>query len=364
MKIAYFAPIYYDYIKQRPQHLAELLSKNHEVYYIEPTISAMRFWLKGGRSYQAYSHGISPKLNIIRANGLFTVHKSLEYFDVFNLNTVSEFRQLCDLVESCDLIWVGYSGWYSLIERFVSKKIVYDKMDDDSEIAKNPLLKKLLKDYEKKLIDCSAVVFVSCGKFYNDMVALKKKVYLIRNGVSIEFPFYNDKHKCKKAGEKRIFGYVGTISHWFDFDVLRIILDENENNEIIMVGPNQMPEFQHKRVRYVGVVAKEKLGSIISQFDVCLYPFKRTGLLDTINPVKIYEYLAMNKPVLAVASMETEVYEDKLWLYKNAEDIMRFLNKKEFKPFSSEIELRKFIEANSWESRTEKIEEILYQYIY
>ncbi len=44
MRILYFAPLYYDDMKQRPQQIAECLSARHEVFYVEPTISLIR-WL-------------------------------------------------------------------------------------------------------------------------------------------------------------------------------------------------------------------------------------------------------------------------------------------------------------------------------
>ena len=76
------------------------------------------------------------------------------------------------------------------------------------------------------------------------------------------------------------FGYVGTISHWFDFEVLHVILEANPNNEIVLVGNNMMPEMKHERVHYVAPVKKEQVAGIIEQFDVCLYNFKRNDLLD------------------------------------------------------------------------------------
>ena len=62
MKIAYFAPIYFDYLKQRPQHFAELLSKKHEIIYIEPTISLMKYLLKGGTSFHKIDYQVNPNL--------------------------------------------------------------------------------------------------------------------------------------------------------------------------------------------------------------------------------------------------------------------------------------------------------------
>lgn len=367
MKIAYFAPIYFDYLKQRPQHFAELLSKHHEVFYIEPTISFMRYVLKGGRSYKGIEYQLNPRLKVIRAGGGLTVHKSLDYFDVFNLNSISEYIQLEKMVELCDILWVGYPGWYNVISRFRNKKIVYDKMDEDSEIATNYFLKKNLKVKEKRLIEQSDLIFVSCQKFYDQINQNKRKVVLLRNGVpekvesittGLQTKIWKESEKKRFGLEsrKKIFGYVGTIGHWFDFDILDLILQANDENEIVLVGNNVMPEVKNERIHYIESVDKEKVPEIIAQFDVCLYNFKQNKLLDTINPVKIYEYLAMNKPVLAVDSIEIRQFGDKLMCYQSIAEVKKILSRKLEKPFSSDEERKEFIKSNSWECRVEQIE--------
>lgn len=98
---------------------------------------------------------------------------------------------------------------------------------------------------------------------------------------------------------------------------------------------------------------------MIEQFDVCLYNFKRNDLLDTINPVKIYEYLALNKPVLAVKSMETSQFGDRLMLYDKPEDVKKILLAGWNCPFRSEDELNEFVGGNSWESRVRLVERAL-----
>ena len=52
-------------------------------------------------------------------------------------------------------------------------------------------------------------------------------------------------------------------------------------------------------------------------------PIQKGPILDTINPVKIYEYLAVNKPVIAVRSRETEKFKDIILLYDNLRELER-----------------------------------------
>ena len=85
-------------------------------------------------------YDINSNLHIIKLDGKFTAHISLQVIDYFKLNTVSEKIQLSKIIENCDAIWVGYCGWYDIISNVNDKKIVYDKMDDDASITQNKLL--------------------------------------------------------------------------------------------------------------------------------------------------------------------------------------------------------------------------------
>lgn len=91
MRILYFAPIYFDDMKQRPQQIAECLARKHEVFYVEPTISLMRQLLKGGRSFLGGTVYRGSGLVRMRLNGILTLHKSLEILDLFGINSLSEY---------------------------------------------------------------------------------------------------------------------------------------------------------------------------------------------------------------------------------------------------------------------------------
>lgn len=361
MKILYFAPIYFDDMKQRPQQIAELLAYQHTVYYIEPTVSLMRQVLKGGRTCLGKKDKVSDKLKIIRLNGVATLHKSLEKYDYIGLNNISEVLQIKRFVAECDVIWVGYSGWYTVVRHFKNKKMIFDKMDEEDMLVSSKMLQCVLKKSKEELAAKSDYVIVTCQKFYEEMKKYGKKTVLVPNAVSKDFAAYAKTSSITYKAILKIkrVGYVGTISEWFDFEILDTILKLDSEVEIILVGRNHLPEYKHPRVKYAGIKKNEELPEIIMTFDICLYNFKKIPLLDTINPVKIYEYLAMNVPVLAVKSLETEALQDYLMLYEKKEDIKMILNGAVKRPFMIEEQRLQFIQNNSWNSRLEQINKIL-----
>lgn len=370
MKILYFAPIYFDDMKQRPQQLAECLAKEHTVYYVEPTISWVRWLLKKGTPCTGCSRKISRTLTVIRLDGSRTFHKSVEILDLAGCNNWSEYRQMKDLAGQCDLIWAGYPGWYTLVRHIRHKPVVYDKMDEDDLLAKNWLLKLTLHRNKKKLAKLADLIFVSSRKFYQDFQG-KKPVYLVPNALSQEFLrqslLLTDTDDKDSGGrlqgqqtKQLIFGYVGTIGEWFDFSVIRYLLSLPGRHSVVLAGRNLMPVFSHERVTYLGIRPHEELPKLIHGFDVCLYNFKKSRLLDTINPVKIYEYLAMKKPVLAVDSIETRVLEPYLMIYRKPHQIAALLAAGPRQPFSGQDEYKTFIQKNTWENRAHQIKHALH----
>lgn len=354
MKIVYMAPIGFGDLKQRPQYIAELLAKDHEVWYIEPTISLMKYLLKGGRTYKRQSYDVSSNLHIQKLDGRFSLHISLQFMDLLRLNTLYERKQLSNCINHCDMVWVGYSGWYDVIADVQEKQIVYDKMDEDTGITQNKWLARYLRRVEPKLIKKADTVFVTAIKFYEEMHKRKERVFYVPNGFHSE-PGQSVDFLPRKLSLKRIFGYVGALEHWLDIEVIETVVNADRNNYVVLVGPNHIPKVNHERIFYVGRVPKTQVGDYIQSFDVCLFPFKKNNFLDTVDPVKIYEYLAYNKPVLAIDSVETKKFGKLVVRYKNKKELLQKL-KAEFKPpFLSAVDRMVYLRGNTWDKRMEII---------
>ena len=357
MKILYFAPIPYDDIKQRPQHIAEELSKSNEIWYIEPTISGIRCFIKCDSNFSSKKYDINSNLHILRLNGFFSLHPKLYRFDPYCISDQIEYIQLRKLVVDADIIWIGYELWYRLLFRKHKKKIlVFDKMDDNIQLEKNFFIKEQLKIWNKQLERDADIIFVTAKKFYDELEKKREDVYLLPNGVEAKWKNIKYSPETKK---RMVIGYVGMISHWFDVDAVTKLAKARSDVDILLVGPNYMPEIKLKNVRYIGEIPKYEVPKWIERFDICLYPFKKNALLDTIDPVKIYEYLMFNKPILAIDSIEIRKYGNRIYRYKTVDELVSYSKKNLKTPFKTTQEKLEFFEDNTWMKRKESIEKIL-----
>ena len=357
MKILYFAPIPYNDIKQRPQHIAEELSKNNEIWYVEPTISAIRCLVKHDNKFLSKNQNINSNLHILRLNGILSLHPKLYKFDPYCISNKLEYLQLKKIIKQVDVIWIGYELWYRLFKNVdKTKLLVFDKMDDNIQLEKNLSIKKEVKRWNVQLETEADVIFVTAQKFYEELIKKRNNIYLLQNGVEEK---WKDIHCFSQSKKRMVIGYIGMISHWFDIEAVARLAESRPDADIVLVGPNYLPKIDMSNIRYVGEVPKDEVPKWINIFDICLYPFKKSELLDTIDPVKIYEYLMFNKPILAIDSIEIRKYKDKVYSYKTIEELISYSKKDLKAPFITEKEKRQFFENNTWIKRAEYAQNIL-----
>lgn len=117
-----------------------------------------------------------------------------------------------------------------------------------------------------------------------------------------------------------IIGYTGSLTGLrLDIDLLVTIAQSRPNWSLVLVGPED-PDFQqsilHKlpNVYFLGRKAPEELPAYVSHFDVCINPQVINEVTVGNYPLKIDEYLAMGKPVVATRTRTMELFEQHVYL--------------------------------------------------
>jgi glycosyltransferase involved in cell wall biosynthesis len=143
------------------------------------------------------------------------------------------------------------------------------------------------------------------------------KIEIIENGVnSSKFKIINRNEAIKLSGLKlscRYVCFVGGLAPWHGVEYLieasSLILNEVPDTRILIIGDGPMKYILREQVNNLGLsdyviftgnVPHEKIPFYINSSDICVAPFTvgrntKTGL----SPLKIYEYLACGKPVIA-----------------------------------------------------------------
>lgn len=99
-------------------------------------------------------------------------------------------------------------------------------------------------------------------------------------------------------------GYAGALAEWIDFGLLGRVAARFPDASLVLIGPQvgvDVDAFvaRHDNVHWLDSKPHAQLPHYVAEMDVCLIPFLLTPLTRGVNPNKLYEYLALGKPVVS-----------------------------------------------------------------
>jgi glycosyltransferase involved in cell wall biosynthesis len=175
---------------------------------------------------------------------------------------------------------------------------LYDAMDLFSAFYKGISQRSMVKmELEiAKRVDTVWASSTDLGSYWKDEC---KKVQIVKNGFDSSMSIPNRTANQNING--KIFGYVGTVSAWFDWDLVIQLAKERKGDLIKIVGPiSKYPNGTlPSNIELLPACNHETAMNLMSKFDVGLIPFLKTKLTDYVDPIKYYEYRAFGIPVLS-----------------------------------------------------------------
>jgi len=151
---------------------------------------------------------------------------------------------------------------------------------------------------------------------YQDLRKISPKCILVPNGVNLK-ELTRRKDKLIKQGlprsrEEFTAGFVGYFGEWVDFELIFDTARLCPRINFLFVGDGPKRRELEERslsldnVHFKGPVPHREVFNEIAGMDICLIPFKVNELTNRVNPVKLFEYWAMGKPVLATGCLELQ----------------------------------------------------------
>jgi teichuronic acid biosynthesis glycosyltransferase TuaH len=136
----------------------------------------------------------------------------------------------------------------------------------------------------------------------------------------------------KKLG-RPVIGFVGSINTIrINAAVIRIIARDRPSWNIVMIGPED-PFFagsdlhQIPNIHFLGKKPISSLPGYISAFDVCINPQLVNEVTIGNYPLKVDEYLALGKPVVATSTKAMEIFGDQVAVARQPEEFTALIEK-------------------------------------
>jgi glycosyltransferase involved in cell wall biosynthesis len=275
------------------------------------------------------------------------------------------------------VVYVTSPAFFPSIAHIRDKKIIYDCMDDLLEFTLTVRLKTRFFRYEKKLIQKSYLVVFSSNYLKNvvekrapfafSSIVVNNAIQIPEKHTEISQQKNNSLDSIFCGRQHRIISYIGTVSDWFDYDLL-VKAANNKAVQFYIFGPVEHHFNPAENVLFFGPRRHDEVFYIMEKSDALIMPFMLTQLIQSVNPVKLYEYIYSGKPVISIRYEEALQFEKYVYLY-NAGDIdslqktLDELERNNYTPKASPHEMRNFVLDNTWEKRIDTLLPYLNNYI-
>lgn len=372
MKILYLMHVSWGWIKQRPHFLAEKLAQDNEV-----TVYYPKYFQKNA---DLNKEEVNLNIKTFFCNGHF--RKRIRKIWLFKQLYILFFRLQVKNIKQYGCIWITNSILYKFVEPYITnkQKLIYDCMDDDIEFpvikSDKEAVEEILK-LERRLVDRADLIYCSAKYLAEKLIkrtrCQRDKITLLNN--AIELPDENlftreylslpiDVSKklelLKKCPNNLV--YIGTISGWFDFDLIIKSIEKFKNQKLFLIGPTEIKIPSHPQIVFLDRMERKYIFQFMQYAGALIMPFQVTELIRSVNPVKLYEYLFADKPVIAPYYEETIPFEQYIYTYKEKTDfekLLSSLNDGNLFPKCDKKEVKDFIRSNTWDNRYEVIKQNL-----
>lgn len=328
-----FGNVPYVSARQRAQQFARCWSQTHDVVYVDPNRSFLQ-GLRKGRLLWGDVEADSTRLRHYQPPAGLPFARTMRAFNRFNYSrTLSGLYRFLEQsgFHSPHVVILSYPDQVEVCEAFPGSPVVYDLMDEPTLFLK-PWQKSAFHKMHLHLVERCDLLVTSSRVLHERYAARARKAVCITNGVRRELVDELSMGRIRVdprlSGLPRpILGYVGMISHWFDFAMIKSLANEFTHGSVVLIGPTDVePPALPDNVKFLGPVPHKDLASVLAGFDLGLIPFRRCPAIDAVNPIKLYEYLAAGLPVLASAFDEMNDFGAFATTYDNRQEGVALAN--------------------------------------
>lgn len=348
--MVYLCPVDWRWIKQRPQFLAEELNAEYDVQVVYP-FSKRR---KGLQKKTSTRVSLTPYITLPSFGGRLPFLKSVN-----RALSILQMKAVLARVKP-EIIWLSFPDQIDMVPEGFKGCVIYDCMDDHAALNQRDENRLSIVQKEKKLLERADLVFASSENLIRKIClhdpALKERIVLLRNGYNSAWEKCQQEQtvSTEKDDTYRV-GYIGTVGRWFDFELLKKSLQEDVHVVYHLYGPVeqgvQIP--QDERIVWHGVVEHDAICRIAQDLDALMMPFMLNDIVRSVDPVKLYEYIYLNKNIICVRYPEIERFSPFVFFYESEREYMKQLHimMGQIEPVYNACAAKCFLKENDWASR-------------
>ncbi|MEX2512272.1 MAG: glycosyltransferase [Cyclobacteriaceae bacterium] len=321
------------------------------LYALTPLLMLPINWLPKGRLYDFLAKRNDRRLQKSIKKGLTIINaKDFIFFNSFNPLYLSQiepsFGAKVYVYQSRDNI--------RALEIYLRKHGAENEIKSIRQANLSLATSKLLQKELSELSGKEVAYFPNAADFY-----------LFKKAFEPHFP----KPEVLENIPGPIIGYTGNICHRINYILLKTICELHPDKSVVMVGPRN--HWGHTDIDldkidnlyFLGPKKIEELPNFLAYFDLLVLPFLCNEVTKSIYPLKINEYLASGKPIIATPfSEDIRSFDGLIVLEEDHLAFARAINK-EIQENNGEKAKKRYDAAsrNTWEERVQLFWKLLHQ---
>lgn len=220
-------------------------------------------------------------------------------------------------------------------------KIVYEYIDHIDEAVSGATRLKMLADARDYAFESGVDFIVASARMLENEALAKRprdEVYYVPNGVDCahyrkdwsQVPLPQE-YQDFLARHDKIVGYFGALAPWLWYDLIKDIAQARPDYGFVFIGPDYFGGSENlpkaDNFIWLGPVDYRILPAYAKEFDVAIIPFAHSDVARTTSPLKLFEYFAMEVPVIVTSSMDECCAYDVVLSAENAQEYVQAIDK-------------------------------------
>lgn len=368
-------PVAWRGVWARPQQLmSRLLARGARILYVDPPVTVLSplkdprlrpRWTHPGSRLEAAGAGLEnlwilePPLSLPFGSKRRGVNRLNQQALAGALR-----RAAAHLGFRRPVLWTYLPGSGDLAPLFPHSLLVYDCVDDHAAF-RGLLDPAVVEAMEADLVRRCQAVFATAEALRQKCARHRPDVVLVPNAADVEhFARAREAALPVPAEVARLprprLGFVGGVGEWIDLDIVAGLARSHPDWTLVLLGPvltSTSPLEGLANVHLLGPRPYRDLPGYLKGFDACLNPFRVTRLTASVNPIKLYEYLAAGREVISTALPEVEGFREVINIARDGAGFLALTEAVVTGRLAHRAEdMEAAARANSWEERLSRME--------
>lgn len=327
----------------------------------------------GGLAFYGAHPTVDKDVKVIKK-----INEKLYLVNFEDYNVRKKFFEIMDSIETLKIIRlqsIDLATTVDEVQSFINRgyKVLYEYIDELTPDITGDIPEFVWRRHEFVLRNEEISVLATSDKLYNQVLKYRNNNCMLScNGVDYEHwknintdNIPNDLSEVLKS-HKIIVGYHGALAKWIDYELLKSIADDGRYI-LLLIGYEHDLTFansglkSHKNVVYLGHKSYNELNEYCQFYDIAIIPFLVNDVTQSVSPVKLFEYMAADKPIVTYNLRECYKYKSCI-IAKNKEEFKKKLE--EAIELKDNEEYRELLEKealqNTWINKTIQMKELVF----